>query len=493
MRSPNDLNAEQAVLACVVLKPSLAGDVFARLSSDEAFHDRRNQAVAAALRSMCTTSTRPGDLDEVTIGAVVEQLGLLGNFNRGGREQLQAYVREMVQAVPGVTGTDGYVAIVHERWVRRAWQTHCLQSAEAAGDYAVPLPDTLLAAQQMSVRMAGMAAEKRTVSLAEAAQDLQEDVAQRQADRLERAGQQMGLPTGVPGVDELMGCIGESSMFLIGGNPGEGKSTILLQMADAVASTAGQRHPDGRGGALIVSLEMLARDLAGKLLFGAAKLDGRKVRLGDVSDDDFQALSEAAYKCRDKRLYIDEMLHATWPQVRSRIILAVAELGVEAVFLDYIQNVEQDKAQRFQKKHEHFAAVSKGVKDLTRELRIPIVCAARLKRGERFRKGKRPPRPMLSDLGESSSLEYDADDVMMIWPGEPKLSGTIIQRPGDWVRVPATLIVAKSRLGATGDLEVVFNKSLALFEPPYGPDELVFVGAGPTTYATGGLIDPEKE
>jgi replicative DNA helicase len=496
MRPPHDRIAEAAVLAAIALKPALAGDAFARLPDDFAFFDPRHQAIAAALRDMIRPGTPAHDIDAVTVGRRIEQLGLLGAFSGRGpaRDVFAEFWEAMLQAVPGVAAADEYVGIVHGLWVRRDTVRKLTEAAEAAADEKQPLPDTLLRVQQDTVKLAGDAADRRVVSLGEAGADLLEVVSIKAAERERMAGRMMGLPTGIPDLDALMGYIGSESFFLIGGDPSKGKSTLLLRMAEAVANSAPERRDDGRGGALFISLEMRTTDLAGKILYGAARLDSRRVRHGDISEDEMQRLTEAQYQTRNTKLYIDELLNGAWPQVRSRIILSVAEYGVDAVFIDYIQNISQDKKDKFQKRNEHFTEVSKAVKSLTRELKLPMICAARLKRAEgRSRKAdKRPHRPELRDLGETSSLEFDADDVVLIWPGLKPIDGTVEARPGNCERVPTTLILAKSRLGATGDVEVVFNKTLGSFEPRYAAAEMTFRGATPTPGVSLGM-QPEDE
>jgi replicative DNA helicase len=485
MAIPHDIESEQAVLASLALKPALADDVVARLGPEpECFFDRKHQAIYPALLNLAARNETP---DQVTVGAELQRLGLLKAFK--GRADFEDYFLYMCEQVPTLANYDSYVRVVKNRHLARQLQAINNESAENATLPDRTIQDLLLELQRSGNRLLAQADESLTERFGDVAEAVLEDAVDRTeaANNLEE-GQHLGLPTGIPGLTELIGGLRPGQFVLIGASTSGGKSTVMMQIAQAIATTAPSRaagaDPKSHGGVLVVSLEMTARELVAKILFGEARVDSRHVDAGSLTEDELAEVDQALARLRNLRIFIAFVPGATWPRVRARILLERDKHGIECAFIDYIQKIS--KPQRVEKK-DHVAELASECKTLAGQLGITLICLAQLRRRGKKSNGKEA-RPTKEDFGESSYLEKDSDLAILLHhkgapveaqaPENHKLTGAA--KPHDVVLVD--VIVDKHRTGSTGTVSTLFNKTLGRFLPP--PD--------PKDQFLGRTIEPER-
>ena len=243
----------------------------------------------------------------------------------------------------------------------------------------------------------------------------------------------------------------ESQLVILAARPSIGKTALALNIAAQVAVERGQ-------GVLFVSLEMSRQELAERLLVSLSGIDGYLVRSGHLSGTNWQGLEAARRRVRS--LWIDDTAIRTAGQIAANAIRLKARHNIALVVVDYIQLIESDSS-RNTSRQEVVTKISRRLKVMAKQLRVPVVALSQLNRQPEMREDR---RPRLADLRESGSLEQDADVVLLLHRPEFYDSN---DQPG-----VAELIIAKNRNGQTGTVRLQFTKRLATFRdlaPEFGP------------------------
>jgi replicative DNA helicase len=269
-----------------------------------------------------------------------------------------------------------------------------------------------------------------------------------------------GMPSGLHHLDEMTGGFQKGDLIILAARPSMGKTALGLNMAQHAAFV--EQRP-----VLFLSMEMSADQVAQRLLCSHSQIDGQKIRRRMLSEDDLAQLFHACSEMEHAPLYIDDTPGMTAMEVRAVVRRAYQKHGIEAVYLDYLQLMHWPGAESRQVE---ISSISRSLKSLARELKIPIIAMAQL---NRMPEGRADKRPMMSDLRESGAIEQDADVIMLIHREE-------YYRPEDEsLRGLADLIVAKQRNGPVGSVELTFNKKLSHFKQRYlGPEPVGVGGSG---------------
>ncbi len=202
----------------------------------------------------------------------------------------------------------------------------------------------------------------------------------------------------------------------------------------------------------LFSLEMSNEQLVQRLLSQETSIDSQRLRLANLRDDEWPLFTQAVSALSDTHIYLDDTPAITPLQLRTKCRRLHMEIGLDLIIVDYLQLMTGDS--RIDNRVQEVSYISRSLKGLARELNVPVLAAAQLSRAVESR---RPPRPILSDLRESGSLEQDADVVMFIYRPDQYEEDTLKQNI-------AEIIVAKHRNGPVGSVELVFRQSLAKFE-----------------------------
>lgn len=378
---PHDLEAERAILGAVLLRAERLDD--ATVLGPEDFFRTAHQDI---WRTMVALRDRQQDIDPLTL---CHALGAKGAEAVGG----VAYLSALVDGVPRGT----HVATYADRVRRLSLLRQALDAARAIEDMAYD-PDTEPAALLEAAERALLALR---VSRAQADFATSEDVAHRVYQRLERMAEatDWGVPTGFPTLDGLTRGLQPTQLVVVAARPGIGKSALALNVAEHVSRS-------GRTVA-IFSLEMSADELGWRSVLGRSGV-GRLTR--HTLEATMPALLAAITSFSAERIYIADDPVITVAEMRARCRRLRARAGLDLVIVDYIGLVTARG--KFSNRQEIVADISRSLKQLAKELQVPVLALSQLNRESEKRENK---KPQLSDLRESGALEQDADVAWLLW------------------------------------------------------------------------------
>lgn len=255
-----------------------------------------------------------------------------------------------------------------------------------------------------------------------------------------------GVPTGFKSLDRLLSGLQPSDMVVIAGRPSMGKTALALNMAQNAAK---------RGKSIgIISLEMSKEQLVERMFCALLGVDSWKMRTGQLSDEDFKRIGPVMDELSTQKIFIDDSSGASMSEMRAKARRLQMENGLDLLILDYLQLISLGKAVYQANRVQEMSEISRSVKGLARELRIPIVALSQLSRAVENRPGAKIPQ--LSDLRESGSIEQDSDVVVMIYREDYYEEDT--DRKG-----VTDLYIRKHRNGPTGHVELMFRKEQMKF------------------------------
>lgn len=262
----------------------------------------------------------------------------------------------------------------------------------------------------------------------------------------ERKGTVTGIPTGFRDLDALTGGFHNSEFVVVAGRPSMGKTALCLNIAQHV----GVKTDYSVG---FFSLEMAKEQLVIRLLCAEAQLDIKNVRTGFIGEREFEKLKLSGETLTRAKIFVDESAALTVMEMKAKARRLKMEHNLDLLFIDYIQLMRTGS--RFENRTQEMSYVSRSLKELAKETRIPVVGISQLSRAPE--RGRREPIPQLSDLRESGAIEQDADVVIFIYRPE-------LYHPDDEnKRGEADVIIAKQRNGPTGKIELAFLNRFALF------------------------------
>ncbi len=411
-RMPYSLEAEQSLLGSILIDPKCMDEVAAIMTADD-FYMPEHAEIYRAMQSMYLKSK---NIDVVTL---IEELVQTGTYDEaGGRE----YLRLVAEAVPTAANAKDYAGIVRSKAVLR-------QLVEAGEDIA----EKAYAGEDDADVMVEYA-ETKVFRIAEGRENKSfthiRDALIQVYDRLTKLSQDpdalRGTPTGFSALDNVIVGMGDADLVLIGARPGMGKTSFVMNIATEAAIKTKKT-------VCVFNLEMSADQLANRMLSSEAQIDSYKMRSGNLEPEDWKAIAHASSRLSETEILIDDTPGITVAGMRAKL-RRVKNLGL--VVVDYLQLMQSDR--RSENRVNEVGDISRGLKLLAKELKVPVVCCAQLSRGPENRPDK---RPMLSDLRDSGAIEQDADIVLFLYRDEYYKEET----PDQSV---AEVIVAKNRHGS---------------------------------------------
>lgn len=419
---PNDTAAEAALIGAMLISRD-AIDVAAEICTAEDFYRPAHGHIFDAVVGLHAAG-EPADV--ITIGARLQQLGLMDAI--GG----PATLTDLQANTPTTGNADRYAALVHRCAVLRRLIGVAGEIAEIGYD---PDADDALALDEAEHLLFSIADNGRRRSANHLGTGLLEwldELAARQ-----ETGEVSGVPSGLHDLDEMLLGFQPGQLITIAGRPGMGKS----QVGVALTSNAGHT---GRA-ALLVSVEMSEAELHSRYMASEARIRLQDIRGARVSPRDWERLGSAVAALADVPIWIDDNPSANLMTIRASARRVAGRAGrLDLIVVDYTQLVES--LAKHDKREAAVAEVSRGLKKLAGEMRVPVVALAQLNRGVETRMDK---RPMLSDLRESGAIENDSDVVIFLYRDEYYRSDS----PDKGI---LELIVAKQRNGPTGTAKVAY-------------------------------------
>jgi len=297
---------------------------------------------------------------------------------------------------------------------------------------------------------------------AESGQHFLKELQQRQEHFLEKGPEDSGI-TGIPthfiDLDKMINGFNNSNLMILAARPAMGKTALALNLAENICFNNGVPTA-------LFSLEMSSEQLVHRLICSQSEVESNKIKVGSLNGTEFQRIVETVNAIQNHTLVIDDQPGISISDLRARARRMKENYGIGFLIVDYLQLLTSSNNYRaVESRQIEISEISRNMKNLARELNIPILCLSQLSRRVEERQGH---RPMMSDLRESGSLEQDSDLVMFLLRREyydPK------DKPG-----MAELIVAKNRHGGVGSVHLTFRKEIAQFANhtalPYSPDRV---------------------
>jgi replicative DNA helicase len=435
---PHDLDAERAVLGCMLLEGREGlPKVIEKLKASAFYTDAHRTLYEAMLRLFET-------------GVPVDLITLSEELRRADQMELiggPAALALLVEQASISAHLMSYVAIVRDMALFRDGIS--LGTSIVSEGYAAKDPKEFLEA--VSGKVFTLLEGHADGSVTRVSKLLKPtfDNIERLYERKEHV---TGIPTGFEKLDLELGGLQNTDFIIIAARPSMGKTAFALNIATNAALHARKK-------VLVLSLEMSSIQLVQRMLCSEARVDYQAVRTGYLTNTDWNRLSSAASRLNEADIFIDDTSGLTAVEVRAKARRTKLEHGLDLLIVDYLQ-LMSSPAGKGRSRQEDVSEISRSMKGLAKELGVPVVALSQLNRLVEQR-SNRDHRPQLSDLRESGSLEQDTDVVMFIY----RASRYREDLPPDQVKM-AEIIIGKQRNGPIGTIELVFLPEYARFENP---------------------------
>jgi len=431
---PHNLEAERSILGAVLLDNHALNAAVEKLRSEDFFLPQHRQI----FEHMVHLGEHQQAIDTVTL---MEDLSRAGKLEAAGGV---AYLSQLADGMPRVTNVEHYARIVKEKSVLRnlAYSAAAIQEqALAAGDDA----DVILDRAESTIFQL---AEDRVKAGLVGVKELVRENFERLEKIFSEGRRITGLTTGYAGLDNETAGLQPSELVILAARPSMGKTALALNIAENVALR--QREP-----VAIFSLEMSKESLLLRLLASEARVDAHKFRTGHMNHDDWERVTVALSSLGEAPLWIDDSASSTVLEMGAKARRLKRDRGLSMMIVDYLQLVVPSNTGRGTNRQEEVAGISRALKGLAKELKVPVMVLSQLTRAPERDERK----PQLADLRESGAIEQDADVVLFI--NRPNFYKTDLPEED---RAKAELIIAKQRNGPTGTLNFVFLSRHTRFE-----------------------------
>lgn len=418
---PHDDDAEAAVLGALLIDKEIL-TLGTEIIKPEFFYNPQNQDIFEAMLALYE-ERKPIDLVTLTNALKISKL-----YEKVGGA---SYLTSLANSVPTSSNIEHYANILKEKYIRRKLISMAGKMAEEAFSEEEDAPIVLDTVERDIFKISQESMKQGFLhikhSLAESFDRL---------DQLHKDGGRFrGVETGFVDLDFLLSGLQQSNLIVLAARPGQGKTAFVVNIAQYVTVTS--KIPVG-----IFSLEMSKEELVDRLLVSQSDIDAWRLKTGRLSEDDFDKLSTAMGELADAPIYIDDTPGISVAEIRTKARRLQMETGMKLLIVDYLQLVNPGK--RFENRVQEVSYVSQNMKNLARELKIPVIAVSQLSRAVEHR-GER--KPQLADLRESGAIEQDADVVMFLYTKDEEFSPQRI----------VSINIAKHRNGPVGEKDLLFR------------------------------------
>lgn len=445
---PQDVEAEKALLGSILLRPEAIHEVVDIVTPDS-FYLAKHRTVFSAMFDIFKHG------ETVDLVSLSSRLKELKDMDRVGG---MSYLTSLVDTVPSSMNAKHYAEIVQKKHTMRQLIEAAYHITELGFAEEQEIEELLDKAEKRIYEITSAPSNQKFIALSDVLGDAFERL-----DRLHKtAGSLRGVPTGFQEIDHKLAGFQPSDLVILAARPSVGKTSLALD----IARHSSIRHGTSVG---IFSLEMSAQQLVDRMLAAEAQVDAWRLRTGKLNtDEEFERISEATSRLSQAKIYIDDQPGNNILKMRSVARRLKSEKGLDMIIVDYLQLMVPAGKNRPDNLVQQVTEISRSLKQLARELDVPVVALSQLSRAIEQRRG----RPQLSDLRDSGSIEQDADVVMFIHNEDRYKEGA--ERSNI-----VELIIAKHRNGPTGSLELYFDDKKATFRSieRHGLDQFEKMGA----------------
>lgn len=451
--APHNLDAEEAVLGASLISREAVAEVIEVLSGEPVFYKPSHNVIFQSIRDLFQQGQT---IDVVTVAEELEKRGELERL--GGA----TYLHGLAASVPTAAAAADYALIVRDKYLLRRLIETCGEVSESAFADEEAVEEVLDRAEAKIFELAELRIQKSFVVIGDVLSENFEELEKLKG----RKDMISGLATGFTEFDRLTTGLQPGDLCILAARPSVGKTAFALNVAARLAIHGGKR-------VAFFSLEMSRESLVNRILCSESRVPLKSLRGGFFSDRDWRRLTDTASQILDKNahLHIDDSSHVTVLDMRakSRRLAARSEdgRGLDVIIVDYLQMVVPTG--RFENRQLAVAEISRGLKRLAKELKVPVIALSQLSRRVEERAGM---RPQLSDLRESGSLEQDADLVVFLHRDD---AGNDRKPMGG--TYPIELIIGKQRNGPVGAVNLVYISDITRFENYISDTRVADVGA----------------
>ena len=439
---PQDIAVEEAVLGALMLEKD-AYSIVSDLLKPECFYDHANQLIYEAIVAL-GVKQRPIDMLTVT-----EQLRLAGNLEEAGGAMR---ISDLTGRVSSAANVEYHARIVAQKYLARELISYSSNISTLAFDDSIDVYDLMQEAEGKLFELS-----KNTLK-----RDVQQidpiisDAIKKIEDASNRKSGLSGLQTGYHELDRITSGWQNSDLIIIAARPAMGKTALVLSMAKNMAV-------EYNTPIAVFSLEMSNLQLVNRLISNVCEIKGEQIKSGQLSEQEWSILMSRVKQLYSAPIYVDDTPSLSIFELRTKARRLVREHGVKMIIIDYLQLMNAT-GMKFGSREQEVSTISRSLKQLAKELDIPIVALSQLNRSvEQRGDDKRGKRPQLSDLRESGAIEQDADIVCFIHRPE-YYTKSAEDSEGNDIRGLAEFIIAKHRSGATDTIKLKFVSRFARFE-----------------------------
>jgi replicative DNA helicase len=443
---PQAIEIEQVVLGAMMLEKSAIDDCV-QIINQSSFYDPRHQIIFSVIRELFSTNN-PVDL--VTVTSKLQKNGELAAAGGAG------YISSLTNRVASSAHIQFHARIITEKFIKRELIRVSSEIIRDAYDETCDVFELLNNAESNLFQIAENNMSKQALSmknlLGEAIQEIEK--ASKNKDGIS------GVASGFHDLDKITAGWQRSDMIVLAARPGMGKTAFILSMARNTAI-------DHKMGVAIFSLEMSSVQLVKRLIASEARIDSVKLRKGELQDHEFQQMHSRIVNLSSAPIFIDDTPGLSIFDFRAKCRRLKAQHNVELIIIDYLQLMSAKDGKGYGNREQEISTISRSIKEIAKELNVPIIALAQLSRAVESRSDK---RPLLSDLRESGAIEQDADIVSFIY--RPETYGLTSSDSGNSTQGMAEIIIAKHRNGQTGKVNLRFVPEFARFENLHDSTEL---------------------
>jgi len=415
---PHDLAAERSILGAIMLDPEAIIQIAEKLKP-ESFYEPVHQTIYGVMSELFEQRT---PIDAVTVTNSLKKKKELSKV--GGASM----IAELTNAVSSASNITHYAKLVAEAALRRNMISASAFMNEKAFEETVPIQEIIDGIEQSVFGLSQQQASKAFIPIKDTLAESFERL-----DELQKSGSDMrGLSTGFNDLDGVLAGLHKSNLIILAARPGTGKTAFALNVSRHISVELKKKVG-------FFSLEMSKEELVDRLLVAQSDIDAWRLKTGRLDQQDFLKLSDGMGVLAEAQIFIDDTPGLSISEMRTKCRRLMLEHQIDFLVVDYLQLAHgRTRDNRVQE----VAEISQGLKNIARELRIPVLALSQLSRAVESRGEK---IPQLSDLRESGSIEQDADVVLFLY------------RKDDDNRESVNLKIAKHRNGAIGDVELYFR------------------------------------
>ena len=444
---PQAVDIEQVVLGAMMLEKNAVNDTIDILNQNS-FYDPKHQFIYKAIHELFA-STNPIDLVTVT-----SRLQKNGELEAAGGA---AYVAGLTNRVASSAHIQHHARIISEKFIKRELIRVSSDIIRDSYDETRDVFDLLNAAETDLFQIAENNMSKQVSSM--------QSVVREAIQEIEKAAQNTdgvsGVPTGFHALDKITSGWERSDMIVLAAPPGMGKTAVVLSMARNTAV-------DYNMGVAIFSLEMSSVQLVKRLIASESRLSAEKLRKGDLKEHEFQQLHSRITKLATAPIFIDDTPGISIFDFRAKCRRLKAQHNIDMIIIDYLQLMSAKDGKGGGNREQEISTISRSIKEIAKELNVPIIALSQLSRSVETRGGDK--KPMLSDLRESGAIEQDADIVSFIY--RPEYYNLTQDDDGNSLHGIGEIIIAKHRNGALDSVQLRFVPEYARFENLHEVPEL---------------------